>query len=574
MKKWQKVQQTTEYFVDGIALVLATLITYLVFGKGLHRILLYTADEWKSYCFMMFLAYSAIAVGFASSIDLAKRERVMELLAVLRNCSLTYMSFAVLLLVFKNPMIDSRYLFIGSYLLFILFSCLGRYVLKRVLTNNFSNSRNATLVGVVATPDRAEQFVQSLQEDWTKRVDGVTILHADAFAATASVGNPGAYRAMHSRTVEKRCCGVAVLPDLSSFLSWVRLSSIDEVYINFSGKKANWSTENLNAFIEELEDMGVLVHINIPTLEQFVEESKFNHMRCDIVAGYPMVGVSAAVQNSKMLGLKRFIDIIGAIVGLIVSAPIILLVAVPLLLESRGGLFFKQQRVGRNGRLFYMYKLRSMYADAEQRKKEFEEKNHMQGLMFKMDYDPRIIGSEKKDKNGNPKPISEQQAEDKKIIGNGLPKHLLSWDNSFTFKNFDLGITMRGAFDYDILNYPRMFYECPVNLTRGNLLATAYEPKYGKTVLNDQQELQYVSYFIERGNFWKIDNITIGYTLKLKNDYLKKIRIYATGNNLFTFTGYSGLDPEVNTQGLNPGCDELGRYPSTRSFTLGAMFTF
>ena len=91
-----------------------------------------------------------------------------------------------------------------------------------------------------------------------------------------------------------------------------------------------------------------------------------------------------------MLGLKRFIDIIGAIVGLIVSAPIILLVAVPLLLESRGGLFFKQQRVGRNGRLFYMYKLRSMYANAEQRKKEFEEKNHMQGLMFKMDNDPRI----------------------------------------------------------------------------------------------------------------------------------------------------------------------------------------
>lgn len=71
------------------------------------------------------------------------------------------------------------------------------------------------------------------------------------------------------------------------------------MYINFSGKKANWSTENLNAFIEELEDMGVLVHINIPTLEQFVEESKFNHMRCDIVAGYPMVGVSAAVQNSR-----------------------------------------------------------------------------------------------------------------------------------------------------------------------------------------------------------------------------------------------------------------------------------
>ena len=62
MKKWQKVQQTTEYFVDGIALVLATLITYLVFGKGLHRILLYTADEWKSYCFMMFTRPSRSAL--------------------------------------------------------------------------------------------------------------------------------------------------------------------------------------------------------------------------------------------------------------------------------------------------------------------------------------------------------------------------------------------------------------------------------------------------------------------------------------------------------------------------------
>lgn len=177
-------------------------------------------------------------------------------------------------------------------------------------------------------------------------------------------------------------------------------------------------------------------------------------------------------------------------------------------------------------------------------------------------------------KDGQPKPISEQQPDDKQIIGNGLPKHFLSWDNNFTYKNFDLGITMRGAFDYDILNYARMFYECPVNLTRGNILASAYAPKFGKTVLNDQQELQYVSYFVEKGDFWKIDNITIGYNILLKSNYLKRVRVYATGNNLFTFSGYSGLDPEVNTQGLDPGCDKLDRYPSVRSFTLGAMFTF
>ncbi len=176
-------------------------------------------------------------------------------------------------------------------------------------------------------------------------------------------------------------------------------------------------------------------------------------------------------------------------------------------------------------------------------------------------------------KNGEPKSIEDQVPEDRQIIGNGLPKHFLSWDNHFSYKNFDLSITMRGAFGYDILNMPRMFYEVPVNLTRGNLLADAYKPKFGN-VLNDQQDLQYVSYFVEKGDFWKIDNITLGYNIMINNKFLKKIRVYATGNNLFTITDYKGIDPEVKLYGLNPGCDELGRYPSTRSFSLGAMFTF
>ncbi|NDV60740.1 TonB-dependent receptor [Bacteroides sp. 519] len=177
------------------------------------------------------------------------------------------------------------------------------------------------------------------------------------------------------------------------------------------------------------------------------------------------------------------------------------------------------------------------------------------------------------DRHGNHKSIEDQDPEDRMIIGNGLPKHFLSWDNQITYKNFDLSITMRGAFGYDILNMPRMFYEVPINLTRGNLLADAYKPKYGK-VLSDQQDLQYVSYFVEKGDFWKIDNITLGYNLMPESKYIRKIRVYATGSNLFTFTGYKGIDPEVNVHGLDPGCDVLGRYPSTRSFTFGAIFTF
>ncbi|WP_282638622.1 SusC/RagA family TonB-linked outer membrane protein [Sphingobacterium thalpophilum] len=177
------------------------------------------------------------------------------------------------------------------------------------------------------------------------------------------------------------------------------------------------------------------------------------------------------------------------------------------------------------------------------------------------------------DRQGNTKSILDQTDDDRQKIGNGLPKHLLSWDNQLIYKKFDLNITMRGAFAYDILNMPRMFYEVPVSLTRGNLLADAYQPKYGK-VLSDQQELQYVDYFIEKGDFWKIDNVTLGFNQKLNDKFLKSMRFYFSTNNLWTITGYKGIDPEVNIYGLDPGLDVLDRYPSTRTFTFGAQFNF
>lgn len=177
-------------------------------------------------------------------------------------------------------------------------------------------------------------------------------------------------------------------------------------------------------------------------------------------------------------------------------------------------------------------------------------------------------------KDGNPKPIAEQQPDDKKVLGNGLPKHYLSWDNTISYKQFDLNITMRGAFAYQILNMTKMFYSVPVSLTRGNVMASTYDNIYGKRPLNDYQELQYVSHFIEDGDYWKIDNITLGHTFKLKKGIIKNLRLYASGSNMFTITGYSGIDPEVNSLGLAPGLDQRDRYPSTRTFTFGFSLKF
>lgn len=153
--------------------------------------------------------------------------------------------------------------------------------------------------------------------------------------------------------------------------------------------------------------------------------------------------------------------------------------------------------------------------------------------------------------DGNPKSISEQQPTDKQIIGNGLPKHYLNWNNSLSWRNFDFNVTMRGAFGFDILNMPRLQYEAPVMLARGNVLSAAFDKKFGKGPLAANQELQYVSYYIEKGNYWKIDNVTLGYTFKF-NSWIKNLRLYGTISNLATITGYSGIDPEVSISGLNP----------------------
>lgn len=175
--------------------------------------------------------------------------------------------------------------------------------------------------------------------------------------------------------------------------------------------------------------------------------------------------------------------------------------------------------------------------------------------------------------DGQPKSIVDKVEEDKQVIGNGLPKHYLGFNNTFKYKNFDLSVTMRGAFGFQILNFQRLFYENPSLNIRYNVLASAYDKVYGKEVLNYTQE--YVSYYIEDGDYWKIDNITLGYNLNSNNiSFLKTAKIYFSCINAFTITGYKGIDPEVNRIGLSPGNDERDKYPTTRTFTLGINVNF
>ncbi len=183
------------------------------------------------------------------------------------------------------------------------------------------------------------------------------------------------------------------------------------------------------------------------------------------------------------------------------------------------------------------------------------------------------------DSAGNRISIDDVNENDRRILGNGLPKHYVGWNNSVQWKGFDVNVNMRGAFGFQILNFQRMFYENPTIL-QYNMLESAFDPVYGKRTVN--YDLAYVSYYIENGDYWKIDNVTLGYTfdqkqLPLVSNVVSSARLYLSGRNLLTLTGYKGLDPEVTTRGedgLSPGNDYRDKYPTTRTFTLGLNVTF
>jgi len=162
----------------------------------------------------------------------------------------------------------------------------------------------------------------------------------------------------------------------------------------------------------------------------------------------------------------------------------------------------------------------------------------------------------------------------KKVVGNGLPKAYVGWNNNLRYKNFDLSISMRGAFGFQILNFDRMYLE-NTKTVQYNRLLSAYDKVFGKAILSTDEDLEFNSYYIEDGDYWKIDNITLGYNFKFGNvKAIKSARIYVSTINTLTLTKYNGIDPEVQIDGLEPGNDYRDKYPTTRIFTFGVNLNF
>lgn len=202
--------------------------------------------------------------------------------------------------------------------------------------------------------------------------------------------NFGRYNICGICIVNQECVGekiqeIPVVATIENIAQYVCCGWVDEVFVNIDPQ------ENLEKeFINKLTETGVTVHINIAKLSQEVGKRQL----IEKLGDYTVLTTSINYMTMRDAFTKRCLDIVGSLVGCIVTILILLIIGPIIYVASPGPIIFKQTRVGQNGKLFKLYKLRSMYLDAEERKKNLMEQNRVNdGFMFKLDFDPRVIGN-------------------------------------------------------------------------------------------------------------------------------------------------------------------------------------
>ena len=160
---------------------------------------------------------------------------------------------------------------------------------------------------------------------------------------------------------------------------------------------------------------------------------------------------------------------------------------------------------------------------------------------------------------------------ERRIVGNAQPDFTLGWVNNFEIgKGFDASLAFRAVVGFDILNVTRMVFSNPADLPTLNVLEEALD-EFSKGLSSPPVVS---SYYLEDGTFLKLDNASIGYNFGINSKYLKSLRVFVSGTNLMTLTGYKGLDPELSYGGIEFGRDQYDVYPKTKTFSLGLNANF
>lgn len=348
--------------LDVICLQLAFVVSYMIrFGMGNP----YGDSDYRNLALVFMLIDFFVEIVADSFKNVLKRGYFEEMTATCKHVLLVELVTAFYLFSTQLGGIYSRISYYVMVPLYILFSYIGRVAWKKVLGWKGHQKGKHSLL-VLAPEENLTDCLEAVSKS--------CLGYSKISAAVLDADRKG-----------EVISGIPVVADSREIVDYACSEWVDEVLIppcrqeQYPGK-----------LVRQFMEMGIVVHSGI------IRSNEFSGSRRQVekIGDYTVITTSLNYASSKELFIKRLMDIAGALVGCLLMLLVLVIFGPVIYISSPGSIFFTQERIGRNGRKFRMYKFRTMYPDAEERKKELMEQNRVKdGMMFKLDFDPRIIGN-------------------------------------------------------------------------------------------------------------------------------------------------------------------------------------
>lgn len=327
---------------------------------------LYTDEIYRNTIIFIVLLDLCVSVVSESYKGVLKRGYYLEFNAVLKQTIIAELGTGLYLFSIDNGHNFSR---IVLYLMGIIYT--GLTYLTRILWKKHLKSKMAEegehSLYIVTNENSAEDVIRNVRENNYNLYDinGLVIIDKDMTGSWIS--------------------GIPVVAELKDASAYICQKWVDEVFINVD-EDYPFPQE----LMDELLEMGMVVHRNLAKIKSMQGQRQM----IETVGGYTVLTTSMNFATDRQAFAKRTLDIVGGLVGCILTGIIYIFIGPAIYISSPGPFFFSQVRIGQNGKPFKMYKFRSMYMDAEERKAELMAQNKMSdGRMFKLDFDPRVIGN-------------------------------------------------------------------------------------------------------------------------------------------------------------------------------------
>ncbi|MDO4965248.1 MAG: sugar transferase [Lachnospiraceae bacterium] len=361
-KKSNLVETYSLILIDVVAVVLAFVIAYVLRFSGADR-------NYRNVYYLVsaLVIIVAILYGVMSNYnrEFFVRGYFVEFVALLKYEIVLLVSLGTFVFLLQAKLF-SRLVFLYFGIANFILTYLFHTLLKKYMMGVYRKSDSADKVLIVTESKLVDSLLEGIKEtvSWNYSITSLAFIDYDNKPET-----------------DEEIDGIPVVAGINDLYENATTLPLDVVFISLP----NTPVSEIKEILENFETMGVTCHYNVER-----EELNLKGKTAGNFAGYTVMTFSLNYMDYRRVLIKKVVDIIGAIVGLLITAVVTPFVALAIKIESKGPVFYKQERVGKNGRRFKLYKFRSMYIDADERKSELMKDNEVDGLMFKIKDDPRV----------------------------------------------------------------------------------------------------------------------------------------------------------------------------------------